>query len=133
MNSIIRCQPGDRAMVIFDQPKCTSNIGRIVQVEGPVSLKGGLNLKCWLIRPIGTEPWAVGRDGVHVLEQVDWGSGIVHPDQWLLPLRPENTLIKQTVDKSAGRRVLPAQPTSAFDSVSRQAHFLSLVMNMLLP
>jgi hypothetical protein len=65
------------------------NIGRVVEVRGPVEISGVLRLRSWLIRPVTSAPFAVEyrRVGLRV-HRVYWKSKVEHPDAWLLPLKP---------------------------------------------
>ena len=51
----LRCKDGDLAVIVGELPGCEANIGRIVQVRGPVQWSEQCgNLLCWLIpiRPL---------------------------------------------------------------------------------
>lgn len=50
----LRCKSGDLAIIIYDTPECSSNIGRVVEVRGPVEFNSlyYINVQCWLIKPI---------------------------------------------------------------------------------
>lgn len=92
MSNRIRCRPGDLALVIHDEPECASNIGRFVEVDGPLTLNRDLNLLCWLVRPVVRAPYAViDRQGC-AMQLVDWESLVEHPDAWLLPVRRDDAL-----------------------------------------
>ena len=85
----LRCKEGDLALVIHDEPGCRSNIGRTVEVRGPVEINPRLGLHCWLIRPAGSNrSWRVENSGWILTQTVSWGSQIEHPDAWLLPIPP---------------------------------------------
>ena len=86
----LRCKPGDLALVVYDEPGCEYNIGRAVEVQGPVSTNPRLDLPCWLIRPAGSSRhWRVVRGSAPArTETVSWKSRIEHPDAWLLPIPP---------------------------------------------
>jgi hypothetical protein len=93
----LRCKEGDLALVIHDEPGCEANIGRTVEVRGPLNVNLRLALPCWLIRPVKPEPWCVTNlDGSLVSEVVGWGSRVEHPDAWLLPLRPPKEETRDT-------------------------------------
>jgi hypothetical protein len=86
-----RCKPGDLALVIHDTSLCESNIGRFVQVRGPLQMNADLQLRCWLIKPVSRCTWRVEETPGQVENQtVFWRSEIEHPDAWLLPIRPED-------------------------------------------
>lgn len=87
---ILRCKSGDLALVVYDEPCCESNIGRAVEVAGPVQTSPRFRLRCWLIRPVGSSRrWRVVRDGGPArTEIVAWKSQVEHPDAWLLPIPP---------------------------------------------
>ena len=84
----LRCKEGDLALIVHDEPSCESNIGRIVQVRGPVMHNHRLQLTCWLIKPVERQPWRVERCGAISSEIVYWKSLVEHPDSWMVPLRP---------------------------------------------
>ena len=86
----LRCKAGDLALVVYDEPGCESNIGRAVEVRGPVSTNPRLNLPRWLIRPAGSSRyWRVVRGFEPArTERVSWKSRIEHPDAWLVPIPP---------------------------------------------
>lgn len=87
-----RCQSGDIALVIYDEPGCIANIGHVVEVRGPLSKDPELQHLCWLIKPLHRQPWKVlETDGSVVTEFVHWKSHVRHPDHWLLPLREESS------------------------------------------
>jgi hypothetical protein len=86
----LRCKQGDLALVVYDEPGCESNIGRAVEVRGPVEINPRIGLQCWLIRPAGSSGrWRVVRDPAPArTEIVSWKNRIEHPDAWLLPIPP---------------------------------------------
>ena len=86
----LRCKAGDLALVVYDEPGCDSNIGRAVEVRGPVAINPRIGLQCWLIRPTGSSRrWRVVRDPAPAsTEMVSWENRIEHPDAWLLPIPP---------------------------------------------
>jgi hypothetical protein len=89
--SPLRCREHDLALVIYDTPNCSSNIGRVVRVRGPVIRSHRSdNMLTWLIRPVCRNHWAiVNVHGGLVKRSVRWADRIEHPDAWLLPLRPD--------------------------------------------
>lgn len=91
---LLRCSPGVLAIVIRDTAPCVQNLGRIVQVRGPVQTNAPLHLPSWLIKPITRAPYAVEYPDRVVIAPVYWKTEAEHPDAWLLPLRldlPETT------------------------------------------
>ena len=85
----LRCKAGDLALVVYDEPGCESNIGRAVEVRGPVEINPRIGLQCWLIRPAGSNRrWRVEDSGWVLTQTVSWKSRIEHPDAWLLPIPP---------------------------------------------
>lgn len=84
----LRCTDGDLAIIINDTTVCGTNMGRIVEVKGPVARSSTYGLLSWLIQPIRPDLYCVERQqGQMVREVVTWSSGIEHPDAWMLPLR----------------------------------------------
>ena len=92
MNGEIRCRPGDLAIVVRDEPGCEGNLGRIVEVDGPLQVNLKLGLACWLIRPICGVLWTVTEPGGCRMEFVNGRSRIEHPDAWLLPVQRDEAL-----------------------------------------
>lgn len=86
-----RCKNGDIAIVLHDDPGCEANIGRLVEVSGPRTSPAYPDLVCWRIRQVDRHAlWAVREgDGRITEEWLTWGSGVSHPDAWLLPIRPD--------------------------------------------
>jgi len=83
--SPLRCRAGDRALVVNDYTGCSPNIGRLVEVRGPVLVRHGR--PTWLIQPL--EPWPYAyRDtcGAVVSDIVTFETAIEHPDAWLMPM-----------------------------------------------
>jgi hypothetical protein len=90
-NSALKCKDGDFAVVVFDTPGCRQNIGRVVQVRGPVRRLKQSGKLGWLIKPVHKRVWGITElDGRNVKELVFWKSGVLHPDDWLMPIRPQS-------------------------------------------
>ena len=88
--SALRCKDGDLAVVINDTIACRQNIGRVVQVRGPVRKLKQSGMQGWRIKPIHKRVWGVTElDGQNVKELVFWSSGVFHEDAWLMPIRPQ--------------------------------------------
>lgn len=89
----LQCKDGDIAVVTWDYLGCASNIGRLVQVRGPVSkIEGAFS---WSIRPVTQDLYAV-MEGDHskvTLEVVDWNSQVTHRDAWMKPLNGRDDLL----------------------------------------
>lgn len=84
----LRCKDGDIAVITWDYPNCLSNIGRLVQVRGPV--RNHPDGPSWSIKPVTPELYAVREgNGSVTRERVAWKGGVCHPDSWMLPIRPE--------------------------------------------
>ena len=89
--SALRCIDGDLAVVINDTIACRQNIGRVVQVRGPVRKLKQSGMQGWRIKPIHKRVWGVTElDGQNVKELVFWSSGVFHEDAWLMPIRPQS-------------------------------------------
>ena len=58
----LRCKDGDLAVVVGDFPGCEGNIGRLVQVKGPVRTPRQYPLPCWRIKPINRRGWLYRRE-----------------------------------------------------------------------
>ena len=74
-----RCEDGDIAVIIYDTPSCSDNIGRFVEVRGKPRFDDSYALYCWRIRPLNPEPLAIDEDG--------GVTSVIHPDAWLMPVR----------------------------------------------
>ena len=104
--SALRCKDGDLAVVINDTIACRQNIGRVVQVRGPVRKLKQSGLQGWRIKPIHKRVWGVTElDGQNVKELVFWSSGVFHEDAWLMPIRPQSPdevwlEVQQEIDQS---------------------------------
>lgn len=86
-----RCKPGDLAVIRYDVPGCEANIGRIVLIRPPAAIdyKGQLT---WLITPITPEPYIVDNPYTSEFRFMEYGeSDIEHPDDWMIPIRPEDS------------------------------------------
>lgn len=85
-----RCKPGDIAIITYDVPSCTANIGRMVEVSGPSEIDRNGRLT-WLIQPVTPEPYMINDwDGKFVYFMRFRESGIEHPDEWMMPIRPDD-------------------------------------------
>ena len=105
----LRCKAGDLALIVHDEPGCESNIGRIVQVRGPMIVDSRA-LPCWLIKPVVRKLWKVNDNGSISSEIVYWKSYIEHPDCWMVPLRPPES------DEQAGE--LQSEPEHTPEKVA---------------
>lgn len=95
----LRCSDGDIAVITWDLPECLENIGRLVQVGGPVRIECGLAK--WYICPVTPELYAVRElDGSFVRESITWDSNVIHPDSWMIPIREQESEMKCTEEVS---------------------------------
>jgi hypothetical protein len=104
---VSRCKEGDLAFVIRDFDGCEGNLGKIVQVLGGAKKIPNLGT-VWSIRPASTaiKRWWI----VHRLRPGEFGKagllpikcGILHPDEWLLPIR-QNLVDGKTGSKAVDR------------------------------
>jgi hypothetical protein len=84
-----RCKPGDLAIILYDVPSCTPNIGRVVSVSGPPAINR-LGQLTWLIQPVTLEPYMMNnRDGSFLGFAPYQDGKLEHPDAWMLPIRPD--------------------------------------------
>jgi hypothetical protein len=82
-----RCQLGDIAIIIKDQPGCEANLGRVVHVFGPRKVFAERGT-VWRIKPVrGSTMTYLDYDRTVA---VGLATDIEHEDDWLLPIRPEN-------------------------------------------
>lgn len=86
----LRCQEGILAVVIKAPPGCVSNLGRIVEIKGPVEYLWYQNKQypCWSIQPVTSLPYTIYQEGRYLSEVVSWDSNVLQPDEWLEPLLP---------------------------------------------
>jgi hypothetical protein len=85
-----RCKPGDLAIITYDVPSCTANIGRVVQVSGPAAIDFNGRLT-WLIQPVTLEPYMINDWDGEFARFMDYQeSTIEHPDTWMTPIRPDD-------------------------------------------
>ena len=87
---LCRCRIGDLAIVIREHPGCGANLGKVVHVHraGRPTLEEGA---CWVITPVHPHPWwFIEVDDCIVCCLITTDDNIVHPDAWLLPLRPKS-------------------------------------------
>lgn len=83
-----RCKPGDIAVIIYDEPDCLANVGRLVRVHPSLELNLELNLFCWLIEPLKDDPWYFSEvNGTIKVKPVSVASQVEHPDAWMLPIK----------------------------------------------
>ena len=101
----LRCKAGDLALVVQDEPGCRANIGRVVEVRGPVQTNPRIGLQCWLIRPAGSNRrWRVTDDSGWIqTETVSWKSRVEHPDSWLVPISPKASTDREEVQEPEER------------------------------
>jgi hypothetical protein len=84
-----RCKPGDLAVILYDVPSCIDNMGRVVAISGPLDINSEDQLT-WIIQPVTPEPYMINdRHGDFLRFMGYQESGIEHPDEWMMPLRPE--------------------------------------------
>lgn len=85
-----RCKKGDIAIILRDSPGCEANVGRMVEVRGPNRSSTYPGMVTWSIRQIDRKSmWFVMEVNKCITQEwLTWQSGVVHPDAWLLPIRP---------------------------------------------
>ena len=85
-----RCKPGDLAIIISDVPQCADNIGRVVAISGPPTRDENGHIT-WLIQPVTPEPYLINNLHDESVRFMGWQeSRIEHPDEWMMPIRPED-------------------------------------------
>jgi hypothetical protein len=113
MSVKLRCKDGDVAVITWDHHDCLENLGRLVEVRGPVDLDDGQPK--WAIRPVTPELYALReRDGSVTRESVTWMSRVEHPDAWMIPIQPDRENF--SVEEAANLRQ-PAPAVVAEDLV----------------
>ena len=97
-----RCKPGDIAVILYDEPSCLLNVGRLVRIHPTLKLNPSYQLECWLIEPLDPAPWAVSKvDGTVYTKPIGLADEIEHPDAWMLPIKDEqgfNVMTQEEVD-----------------------------------
>lgn len=84
----LRCKGGDLAVIIHDTPDCLDNVGRVVEVKGPLTSINGM--PAWHIRPVSSALYCVTEfDGSTTRERVTWRGRVAHQDAWMMPIRPK--------------------------------------------
>ena len=84
----LRCKEGDLALILYDEPGCESNIGRLVTGSGPARFNSQLKLRCWKILPVRAGwlwyvPFFGGPPRIEFTTRDSW---IEIPDAWLWPI-----------------------------------------------
>ena len=95
-----RCQPGDLAIIIRDDPGYEENTGRIVTVHGPGRQDEQLGTT-WLIVPASDQPYSVmAFSGCKRSYRVLLSHRIEHPDEWMFPIRPDSIVFENELVRS---------------------------------
>lgn len=106
----LRCKAGELALIIHDEECCRPNIGKLVQVAGPVGFNSRLRKDCWLIEPVKPEPWhCVNVSGVPYQRVVTFANQVEHPDDWLLTIDPVIFRIRAATDHKTADQCLKHQ------------------------
>ena len=83
-----RCEPGDIAVIVFEELRCIRNVGRLVRVHPTLKFNPEYHLSCWIIEPLQADPWYISSsDGSISSKTVTINEHIEHPDAWMLPFR----------------------------------------------
>ena len=91
---MLRCKPGDIAIIINDDIECTRNIGRFVKVHDP-KVHMGVYGYCWTIVPLSSEGlYIIDKGKLELTPNIQLNDNILHPDKWLKPIRPFQKPIK---------------------------------------
>lgn len=85
----LRCQPGDLAVIVQDDPECLANIGQLVRV---IKKYDGFPEEWgfhWWVQPLSSQPSPVVIEDVQTrARHVEFDNGPrAHLDAWLRPLR----------------------------------------------
>ena len=85
---MLRCKPGDIAIIINDDTGCERNIGRFVKVHDP-NVHMGVYGYCWTIVPLSSEGLYIIENGkLELTPNIQLSDHILHADKWLKPIRP---------------------------------------------
>jgi hypothetical protein len=103
----LRCKDGDIAVITWDLLDCLENIGRLVQVRGPLKIEDAVAY--WRIQPVTPQLYAFRElDDTLARDRVTWSSRIQHPDRWMIPIEPDEEA------NGTDEVVLLHEPTPAF-------------------
>jgi hypothetical protein len=85
-----RCKPGDLAIIIRDEAGCEKNIGKVVEVSGPMRLSETKGPQ-WLIRSVSPSiTWYIKKAApsteVRKSRGLRFSYLIDHPDAWMVPI-----------------------------------------------
>jgi hypothetical protein len=85
-----RRKPGDVAIIVREEPGCDRNIGKIVEIRGPLRLSKTKGPQ-WLIRSANHGGhwyfrWFKGGLLARLRRGVRWDDEVDHPDAWLVPI-----------------------------------------------
>lgn len=89
-----RCKHGDLAVIIKDEPELFGvNLGRVVKVNGPVRLCNAPHDRnrgrpLWEVQPVTLDPMPFIDAESGGIKADRAGFYILHPDDWLLPIKP---------------------------------------------
>lgn len=116
MTATTRCRPGDLAIILRDDTGYEENIGRIVQVYGPMRRHPHLGA-IWLIVPVTSRPYAVmTSSGDKRVYRVSLGNRIEHADAWMMPIRPQGPEVDGQADLA--QHLPTGEVTSAGDKLA---------------
>jgi hypothetical protein len=119
----LRCKDGDIAVITWDLPDCLENIGRLVQVRGPLKIED--KVAYWRIQPVTPQLYAFRElDDTLARDRVTWSSRIQHPDRWMIPIGPYEEL-KGTDEGVMLDEPAPACVASAASEAVRTAEEVS--------
>ena len=114
--STLRCKDGDIALVIHDSKGCEQNVGKVVLVRGPARLIPRSGMQGWRIKSLHPSLWALEDQLFGVkMELLHWGSDVFHEDDWLLPLKPEDSEVSWwQVQQEIDRRLIECGHVTSF-------------------
>lgn len=118
-----RCKPGDLAIIVRDEIGCEKNIGKVVEVSGPIRhsktkgpqwlIRSASPRTTWYFKCSASSTEVRKRRGLRFSHEVD------HPDAWMIPIinKSDSTQNEATRDAGAARpaerRAHAAAPSTA--------------------
>ena len=109
----LNCRAGDLAVAISDEPGCEDNIGRIVQVLQPVTVRGS-SQAWWRVQPLGRQPWTCIQpiQGGRWVEVFKERGRVLIEDHCLRPIRGNQPATERC---DAQQVVAPRQKSTAIE------------------
>ena len=101
----MRCKEGDLAVIVKEFSGCEKNLGVVVKLIGPVQFVAAIEHPMWPVVPLsGAKLLAINNDGSGPPEAMDTSKcgHVLHPDQWLMPLKDQKASEAESKDLEVG-------------------------------